>query len=153
MDIKLLVLLGIVVLLILLPQENWSKIWSADNVNVFVILIFAVPIAFWIDEKIGEKFVKKINKEKFAIPEASVLGIATPGPVYAMFPLTGKLKKKGIRPSILVAFLTGQTSIGPIRLMLETGIFGFAFITARIIAAVLVSIISGFLTIPLDKKI
>jgi uncharacterized membrane protein YraQ (UPF0718 family) len=153
MDVKILIFIGIIILLIFLPEGTISRVWSSENLQVFVILLFAVPVSFWIDEKLGKNFVKKINKKKLAIAQASIVGIATPGPIYVMFPITGELKKKRVHPSILVSFLTGQTSIGPIRLMMEAGIFGIPFVFARVVAAFLVSIVAGVLTVPLDKKL
>lgn len=153
MDIKFVVLLAVLFLFVLLPQSKWPLILSSENLRVFLIILIVVPSISLIEERFGGDLARILNERVSGIVKASLIGLITPGPIYVIFPLAGKLKEKKVKPSILIPLITGQSSIGPIRLFIEAGIFGLPFITARLIGAFLISILSGILTVPLDEKI
>ncbi|MBT5022615.1 hypothetical protein HOK51_03485 [Candidatus Woesearchaeota archaeon] len=75
--------------------------------------------------------------------KASALGIATPGPLMAFIPILTVLKNKGLAPSLIVAFITAQTLIGPGRFFLETGYFGLEFFLNRLIISIFIAVAVG----------
>jgi len=82
---------------------------------------------------------------------ATILGIFTPGPVYAIYPIVLTLKKKGVENPILVSYITGQTIIGPARIPFEVGLFGPAFFGYRLALSVVMGMLAGLLYIWFSK--
>lgn len=114
---------------------------AIDFLKVLPILVVAIIasqiIKYYLPkEKIGSSFE---GNEK-NITKASAIGLVTPGPLLAYLPLLKTLKEKGLAVSIIVAFITSQTLIGPMRLFLEVGYFGIAFFAYRLVLAFLIAI-------------
>jgi len=93
----------------------------------------------------------KANKKNIA--KASIVGIATPGPLLAFLPILKTFKKKGVSVSIIVAFITGQTLIGPMRFFLEVNYFGITFFIYRVIIAFLIAVSIAICFRFLEKRI
>ena len=109
--------------------------------KILPILIIAIVASQVINSYIKKEKIKKTFKESETnIAKASVTGIATPGPLLVFLPILKTLKKKGLPISIIVAFITGQTLIGPARLFLEVGYFGIMFFVYRVIIAFLIAV-------------
>jgi len=109
--------------------------------KILPILIIAIVVSQIINSYIRKEKIKQISKENEKnIVKASAIGITTPGPLLVFLPLLKTLKKKGLPISIIVAFITGQTLIGPARLFLEVGYFGIMFFIYRVIIAFLIAI-------------
>lgn len=112
--------------------------------KLFPIVIVAVLISQLIKRKLATKDLHKKLKESTASEGmATIIGILTPGPLIGFLPILKELARKGIPPSIIAAFITGQTLIGPVRLFLETGYFGWKFFAIRVTSALIMGIIIG----------
>lgn len=89
------------------------------------------------------KIKKKLNPSEKNIAEATVAGILTPGPMIAYLPIIAKLKKQGLPTCLIAAFITGQTLIGPGRIVMEVGYFGAAFFMVRLLLALIIGVCVG----------
>jgi len=108
--------------------------------KILPILVIAIVLSQIISIYLPQEkteMVFKANKKNLA--KASVVGIATPGPLLAFLPLLKTFKKKGVSVSIIAAFITGQTLIGPMRFFLEVNYFGITFFIYRVIVAFLIA--------------
>lgn len=108
--------------------------------KILPILVIAIVLSQIISIYLPQEkteMVFKANKKNLV--KASVVGIATPGPLLAFLPLLKTFKKKGVSVSIIVAFITGQTLIGPMRFFLEVNYFGITFFVYRVLIAFLIA--------------
>jgi len=113
----------------------------ANFFKILPILVIAIIASQAANSFIPKGKIKNIAKENTKnIAKASAIGIATPGPLLAFLPFLRTLKNKGLPISIVVAFMTGQALIGPMRLFLEVGYFGIMFFVYRVIIAFLTAI-------------
>ncbi|MEA2096345.1 MAG: permease [Candidatus Cloacimonadota bacterium] len=156
-DIKMgFLLIGISMILMLIFNINFSQL-IASNLDIIIKIIYLTAIAMGISTAIHflipENFAEKhLHDSKLShLFYATLLGVLTPGPVYAIYPIVIVLKKKGIQNPILVAFLTGQTIIGPARAPFEIGFFGLKFYIYRILLALIMGPIAALLFIFLSK--
>lgn len=156
-DIKMaFLLIGISVVLMLIFNINFMQL-ILDNSEIIIKILYLTAIAmgistaihFVIPEDFAEKHLR--NNKLSHLFYATLLGVLTPGPVYAIYPIVIVLKKKGIKNPILVAFLTGQTIIGPARAPFEIGFFGLKFYLYRILLALIMGPIAALLFIFLSQ--
>ncbi len=109
--------------------------------KVLPILVAAIIASQIIKYYLPEEKIKdSFGESEKNIIKASGVGLVTPGPLLAYLPLLKALKDKGLALSVMVAFITSQTLIGPMRLFLEVGYFGIAFFAYRLVLAFLMSI-------------
>ena len=150
-DIKIaFLLISFSIILMFIFKINFSQLIMSNSAIIIKILyltVVAIAISTAIHFLIPEDFAEKHLKESKVIHMfyATLLGVLTPGPVYAIYPIVLVLKTKGIRNEILVAYLTGQTIIGPARAPFEIGFFGLKFYLYRILLALVMGPIAGFL--------
>lgn len=114
---------------------------SISFLKILPILVVAIFLSqalsmYLPKEKAGKIF--KANKKNIA--KASIIGIATPGPLLAFLPILKTFKKKRVSVSIIAAFITGQTLIGPMRFFLEVNYFGITFFIYRVIIAFFIAV-------------
>lgn len=158
-DIKIAVLLIVLaILLFIFSPKNLMTIFRENYIIIIKILyltVFAIIISSLIHFLIPAEFVERhLKRNKFIyLVYAAILGILTPGPVYAIYPIVVVLKKKGVQNSILVSYLTGQTIIGPARIPFEVGIFGAKFFIYRVVLSIAMGTLAGILYILLSKLI
>jgi len=81
------------------------------------------------------------------------IGIITPGPIYSIFPLVYVLKRKGVGSHYLIAFMTGQTLMGPLRIPLELHYLGLNFFIFRLISSVILGIFAGLCAYPFSARL
>ena len=113
---------------------------SISFLKILPILVIAIVLSQIITTYLSQEKTEMIfeaNKKNMA--KASIIGIATPGPLLAFLPLLKTFKKKGVSVSIIVAFITGQTLIGPMRFFLEVNYFGITFFIYRVLIAFLIA--------------
>jgi uncharacterized membrane protein YraQ (UPF0718 family) len=145
----ILVLLASAVLICISPTEVAAKLRENVGINLQVLLytviavIISTAVYFLIPDDFAQRYLTK-NKFRYFL-YATVFGIMTPGPVYAMYPIVFSLRKKGIQNHILVSYITGQTMIGPARISLEVGLLGFNFFIWRVILSLFMGTLAGFL--------
>jgi len=156
-DIKIaFLLIGLSIILILFFQIDFNQLISSNqDVIIKIIYLTGVAIAistaihFLIPEDLARKHLK--NNKLIYLFYATLLGVLTPGPVYAIYPIVLELRRKGVGNAILVAFLTGQTIIGPARAPFEIGFFGLKFYLFRILLALMMGPLAGVLFITFSK--
>ncbi|MFW9920123.1 MAG: permease [Candidatus Thorarchaeota archaeon] len=156
----LLVLLAIFFIWVVLtvPTRIGDAIqFSIENlVETIPIFIVASLLAGWVDAWVDKDIVTRLFHEQNLIVSLfviSVLGILTPGPIYSIFPIVWVLRKKGIQSHYLIAYLTGQTLMGPMRIPLELYYLGVPFFIFRVISSVILGVFAGLCAYPLRKKL
>jgi len=145
-------------LLLLIFDKNIFDLLSSNLdmiIKILYLTCFAVMISTAIHFLVPADFVEDKLKDNKLIYlfYAAVFGILTPGPVYAIYPILVVMKNKGINNSILVAYITGQTIVGPARIPFEVGLFGLEFFLYRIALALVMGPLAGILYILLSKAI
>ena len=146
--ISLILLIGFDKNIIKLLTDNLDMI-----IKILYLTCFAVAISTVIHFLLPVSFVQEYLKDNKIshLFYASVLGILTPGPVYAIYPILLVLKKKGIGNAILVSYITGQTIVGPARIPFEVGLFGLDFFLYRIALSLVMAPMAGMLYILFTK--
>jgi len=129
-------------------NENAAVIFKTLYLTFFAIAISTV-IHFVIPQDFAEKHLKKRKIYHYFI--ASALGILTPGPVFAIYPIIMVMKLKGVPNSIIISYLTGQTVVGPARAPFEIGFFGIKFFALRVALVLILGPLSGILYEMLNK--
>lgn len=155
--IGVLLLLAAAILTVVSPEKVLESF--RENINlagkILALATLAVGISIAIHYLMPEDFaIRRLggNKARYLV-YATLLGIVTPGPVYAVYPIVLALKKKGVQNQVLVSYITGQTIIGPARLPLEAGLFGLTFFVYRLIIAIGMGTAAGLLYILFSKKL
>jgi len=122
--------------------------------KLFPIIFGAVILSQVIKHSLSKKksHLEKIKETSASEATATAIGIATPGPLIGYLPILKELKDKGLKTSIIAAFITGQTLIGPVRLFIETGYFGWKFFAIRVIAAIVTGTLVGLIFKIGDKR-
>ncbi|PLX26753.1 hypothetical protein C0581_03970 [Candidatus Parcubacteria bacterium] len=118
-----------------------------ELIKISPILIIAILISQIISYYIPKNKIKKVSKQNeknFA--KAAGIGLITPGPLLAYLPILKTLKTKGAPLSMIAAFITAQTLIGPARVILELKYFGPLFFIYRVILAffIALAVATGF---------
>ncbi|KAA3663375.1 MAG: hypothetical protein DWQ10_00290 [Calditrichaeota bacterium] len=149
-------LIAISFLLSFLGKKNLWEIIQTNSPLILKILfltMIAVAISTAVHFLIPEDFFKKyLRKNKLIyLFTATILGILTPGPVYAIYPIVVLLKKEGINNAILVSYITGQTIVGPARIPFEVGLFGLDFFMYRVVLSIGMGVMAGILYSALSK--
>ncbi|MCA9734066.1 MAG: permease [Deferribacteres bacterium] len=149
-------LIVVSILLSLIGKKNlWEIIQSNSQVilKILFLSMIAVGISTIVHFIVPEDFFKKYLRQNKLIYlfTATLLGILTPGPVYAIYPIVVLLKKEGINNAILVSYITGQTIVGPARIPFEVGLFGLNFFIYRVILSLAMGVAAGFLYSAISK--
>lgn len=116
-------------------------------INILLLTIVAVIISAAVERFVKAEFVERYfhgNRRRHLL-YATVLGILTPGPIYAIYPIVFSLKRKGVPNHVVVSYITGQTIIGPARIPFEVGLLGVKFFIYRVILSVIIGFLAGFL--------
>ncbi|MDH5688595.1 MAG: permease [Candidatus Bathyarchaeota archaeon] len=90
-------------------------------------------------EKIGE-YLRKTRRNIFG---TSLIGLVTPGPLAPYLPLLRVLRDDGLPLPAVVAFITSQTLVGPLRAFLEIDFFGPAFFAYRVAISFFIAVSVG----------
>lgn len=132
--------------------DNWPLILKTLGLTLVAVVI-SVVIHYTVPEDFAEKYLARteFRRQVWYLFIATILGILTPGPVYAIYPIVLALKKKGVENPILVSYITGQTIIGPARIPFEMGLFGLDFFLYRLVLSVVMGASAGILYIWFSK--
>ena len=110
------------------------------------ILIIAILAAQTLNSLIPrEKIGELLRKMRRNILGASLIGLITPGPLAPYLPLLKVLKYNGLPLSAVVAFITSQTLVGPLRAFIEVDFFGAAFFICRVAVSFFIALSVGFI--------
>lgn len=162
LDISLVfIVLGVCIIVIIIYPFQFVSIFQVsfsvtleELISVIPIFLVAVFLAgimdVWMDK---DMVVNLFTKTRLigGLLIITFLGICTPGPIFAMFPIVLVLKKKGVSSPFLIAFIAGQTMMGPMRIPLEIVYLGPTFLLVRFCLAILTGMMSGLLTLPVSK--
>jgi len=108
------------------------------SVPILVVAIFSAHlISTFISRERVESFLRKTERN---ILGASLIGLVTPGPLAPYLPLLRVLKKRGLSLSVVAAFITSQTLVGPMRAFLEVDFFGVPFFALRVVISFLTAL-------------
>ena len=108
------------------------------------ILVIAILVAQTLNSSISkEKIGEFLRKTRRNILGASLLGLVTPGPLAPYLPLLRVLRNSGLSLPAVVAFITSQTLVGPLRAFLEIDFFGVAFFAYRVVISFLIAVSVG----------
>ena len=131
--------------------------FSVENlIETIPIFIVASLLAGWVDAWVDKDIVTRLFHERnlfVSLFMISVLGILTPGPIYSIFPIVWVLRKKGIHSHYLIAYLTGQTLMGPMRIPLELYYLGVPFFLFRVFSSIILGVFAGLCAYPLRNKL
>lgn len=118
------------------------------------ILVAAIVVGKVFSIYVSEDKVGMLLKgERRNIMGASLLGLVTPGPLATYLPLLKVLQSGGLSLSVVVAFITSQTLVGPLRAFLEVDMFGLAFFIFRVATSFVIAISVGVCFQLLNKHI
>ena len=110
-------------------------------IKVLPILVVAILISQIVSYFFSHRKIHKAFKENEGnIAKATVFGMFSPGPLIAYLPVAKNLHTKGLAPSLIVAFITGQALVGPARVFLEVDYFGWQFFALRVVLALVIAI-------------
>jgi uncharacterized membrane protein YraQ (UPF0718 family) len=79
-----------------------------------------------------EKIKEFFRKSRRNVLGTSLVGLVTPGPLSPYLPLLRVLRDSGLPLPAVVAFITSQTLVGPLRAFLEIDFFGITFFAYRV---------------------
>ena len=133
--------------------ENWDLILKTLGLTIVAVGI-SVVIQYVVPDNFAEKYLARTelrHRIRYSFI-ATILGILTPGPVYAIYPIVKALKIKGVKNPILVSYITGQTIIGPARIPFEVGLFGLKFFAYRAVLSVGMGVLAGLLYALLSRR-
>ncbi|MHA1485440.1 MAG: permease [Candidatus Thorarchaeota archaeon] len=129
--VVLLAFFFIVVYLTQPSQIQYALDFSATNlIETIPIFIVASFLAGWMDAWIDRDLITRFLTGRNLLVGLTIVtcvGIVTPGPIYSIFPLIYVLKRKGVGSHYLIAFMTGQTLMGSLRIPLELHYLGLNF--------------------------
>jgi len=124
-----------------------------DTIPIFIV---ASLLAGWVDAWVDKDIVTRLFKERnlfVSLALITVIGVMTPGPIYSVFPIVWVLRKKGIGSHYLIAFMTGQTLMGPMRIPLELYYLGTPFFIFRVFSSILMGIFAGLCAYPIRHRL
>lgn len=134
---------------LLSPGLAAESLWAFVRIVVNIIPIFLLVFGMMFLANIyltGKKIARHLGKESgvkgwlFAIGG----GILSSGPIYVWYPLLGDLRKKGVRDSLIAAFLYNRAVKIPL-LPLMIFYFGWAFTIMLTFLMIVFSILNGLL--------
>ncbi len=157
------IVIAVVIIIIFAFPEDYYEIFVVSWNLTLEELITIVPIFFvasllaglvdiWVDKDLVVRVFTKTGLLG-GLVFISALGVITPGPIFAMFPVVLVLARKGVKPHFIVAFIAGQTMMGPMRIPLELYYLGVNFLVVRAILSLVMGVVSGLLTLPVTKWI
>jgi uncharacterized membrane protein YraQ (UPF0718 family) len=113
-------------------------------------IVIAKVLSLYISE---DKIGMLLKTEKRNVIGVSLLGLVTPGPLAPYLPLLKVLERGGLPLSVVAAFITSQTLVGPLRAFLEVDLFGPSFFTFRVAISFIIAIGVGAFFQLLNKHI
>jgi uncharacterized membrane protein YraQ (UPF0718 family) len=113
-------------------------------------LAVAVLSPYTSEDRVGRLLIRE---KKRNILVASSIGLVSPGPLAPYMPLLRLLNESGLPLSVVAAFITSQTLVGPLRAFLEIEMFGLAFFVFRVITSFFIAISVGVCFQLLEKQI
>lgn len=143
-------ILLVVTLFVWVPaQARQSLVFTLDSllfVAPFLLLSIALAAlisAMALDEQLARLFSAR---PAVVIPSAAVLGSLAPLCNMSVIPIVGTLMAAGVPLAPIMAFWIGSPLIDPEMFIMTSAIIGLPFALARLISAVTLGVIAGFVT-------
>jgi uncharacterized membrane protein YraQ (UPF0718 family) len=111
-----------------------------DFLSILPVMVAAIVVSQLVKTRLSGKKFEAFSESGRNLANASIAGMATPGPLLAYLPLLKTLKDRGLPLSIITAFITGQSMVGPARIFLELGYFGPLFLFCRMVIGFLMAV-------------
>jgi len=107
---------------------------------LFAAIVVAKTLSIYVSE---DRIGMLLKGERRNIIGASLLGLVTPGPLAPYLPLLKVLQSSGLSLSVVAAFITSQTLVGPLRAFLEIDMFGLIFFVFRVTISFIIALSTG----------
>jgi len=132
-----------------LLRGTLENLWS-----YLPILLVALLVSNYIQSRRSARVLDYFlhGRVRETLVAVSLTGLLTPGPLAAYLPVLKALRKLGFRLSLIAAFITSQTLVGPGRLFMEVGYFGAGFFIYRVIASFAIAIAVGVIYALLERR-
>jgi uncharacterized membrane protein YraQ (UPF0718 family) len=132
-----------------LLRESLRNLWSYLPV-LMVALFVANVIQARRSARVFDYFLHgRVRETLLAV---TLTGLLTPGPLSAYLPVLQALRKLGFRLSLIAAFITSQTLVGPGRLFMEVSYFGAGFFIYRVLASFAIALAVGAIYALLERR-
>ena len=128
---------------------------TARNMMSFLpILLLALFAANFIQARRTGRVLDHFlhGRVRDTLPAVSIMGLLTPGPLACYLPVLQALRKLGFRLSLVAAFITSQTLVGPGRLFMEVSYFGTWFFVYRVVASLGIALVVGAVYALLERR-
>lgn len=146
-----LAMLAIYTTLLLLQKETGrASVAVAKNYAMEMILIIPAVlllmglIEVWVPKERIQQWLGKESGIR-GIALAFALGTLPTGPLYAAFPMTASLLKKGARISNAVIFMGSWAALKIPQLLVEIEFLGLGFAALRFVLTLVAIVVSGYL--------
>ena len=121
--------------------------------SVPILTLACLAVAFLSPYTSEDRVGRILRGKKRNILVASSIGLVSPGPLAPYMPLLRLLNESGLPLSVVAAFITSQTLVGPLRAFLEIEMFGLSFFVYRVLTSFLIAISVGICFQLLEKRI
>jgi uncharacterized membrane protein YraQ (UPF0718 family) len=153
----ILILLFIYVFLTTPTRLGEALDFGVNNlIDIVPIFIVASLLAGWADIWIDKEAIAGFFEKRGLIAGLVIItciGVATPGPIFAIFPILVVFVRKGINAHYIFAYSTGQTLMGPLRIPLEIYYLGWGFFLFRVLSSILLGVFAGLCVYPISKRL
>jgi len=129
--------------------ETWQNL-----LGFLPILLLAMFAANVIQARLSGRVMDHLlhGRVRDTLLAVTLIGLATPGPLACYLPVLKALRKLGFRLSLIAAFITAQSLVGPGRLVVETGYFGVGFFVYRVVASFFIALLVGAIYHQLEQR-
>jgi uncharacterized membrane protein YraQ (UPF0718 family) len=129
--------------------ETWRNL-----LGFLPILLVAMFAANVIQARLSARVMDHLvhGRVRDTLLAVALIGLATPGPLACYLPVLKALRKLGFRLSLIAAFITAQSLVGPGRLVVETSYFGVGFFVYRVFASFAIALLVGSIYHWLEKR-
>lgn len=125
-------------------------------IEITPIFIVASLLAGWAEVWIDKEAVAGFFEKRGLLSGLFIItciGVATPGPIFAIFPILVVFVRKGVNAHYIFAYSTGQTLMGPLRIPLELYYLGWGFFIFRVISSILLGVFAGLCVYPISRRL
>ncbi|MBI4451368.1 permease [Candidatus Woesearchaeota archaeon] len=120
--------------------------------KILPLVIIGIVAGKLVDVYVPKSFVRKYLNGNGSLLAVSALAMLTPGPFYATLPVLDAFRRKGASYGIIVAYITSDLMVGPMRVFLETHYFGILYTVVRLVITYFISIGMGLGFMYVEKK-
>ncbi|GGW65791.1 permease [Streptomyces xantholiticus] len=134
----------------------WRTVFAAIVVQGLPFLLFGTLISAAISAFVPASTLNRLlpRRPLLAVPVAGAAGAVLPGCECASVPVAGSLMRRGVAPAAALTFLLSAPAVNPVVLVATAVAFpgNPQMVLGRLIASLLVAVITGWLWIGLGKQ-